>query len=56
VTGSYSGHSAREIFESHSSLGPDFVSLAQKVFCDMCEKVSWPLCEDGIADIASTVN
>jgi len=51
VFSEYHGHSARVICESHSSLGPDFISLHERMYCDMCEKVSWPLCEDGVVDM-----
>lgn len=47
-------HLASKLCESKTSHGPDFVSLAERVFCDMGTKIHYPLCEeerlvDGIA-------
>lgn len=39
-------HSAAELCESATSYGPDFVSLSERVFCDIGKKRSWPLCEN----------
>jgi hypothetical protein len=44
VISEYEGHSAVEVCESESSWGPDFVSIAEGVFCDMCERQHYPLC------------
>ncbi|KAL2008388.1 hypothetical protein VTN00DRAFT_8370 [Thermoascus crustaceus] len=38
-------HSAKEVCEHPSSLGPDFVSTVEKVFCDMETGKWWPLCD-----------
>lgn len=38
-------HSARLLCESQTSAGPDFVSLPEGLFCDMADKILWPLCE-----------
>ncbi|KAL9637200.1 MAG: hypothetical protein Q9164_002344 [Protoblastenia rupestris] len=38
------GHSAKELCESSASIGPDFVSLDEQLFCDMAAKKLWPLC------------
>ena len=37
-------HSARELCDSPTSFGQDFVSLDEGLFCDMSEKRLWPLC------------
>lgn len=37
-------HSAKELCESHTSMGPDFVSTVEGVFCDMEVKEWWYLC------------
>lgn len=37
-------HSAVELCNSLASLGPDLVSIAEGMFCDMSEKRLWPLC------------
>ena len=39
-------HSAKELCESDSSHGPDFVSVPEKLFCDMGTKTLWLFCED----------
>ncbi|KAH0564729.1 hypothetical protein GP486_001876 [Trichoglossum hirsutum] len=40
-----SGHSAKELCEHPNSLGPDFVSTVEKIFCDMETGKWWPLCD-----------
>lgn len=39
------GHSAIELCEHPNSLGPDFVSTVEKIFCDMETEKWWPLCD-----------
>ncbi|PVH75622.1 hypothetical protein DL98DRAFT_536434 [Cadophora sp. DSE1049] len=41
------GHSAVEVCESLSSWGPDFVSVQEGIFCDMCLRKTYPLCGGG---------
>ena len=38
------GHSAIELCNSITSLGPDLVSMMEGMFCDMSEKQLWPVC------------
>lgn len=38
-------HSAKELCEHHASLGPDFVSIKEGVYCDMETAKWWPLCQ-----------
>ena len=40
-------HSAKELCESKTSAGPDFVSSIESLFCDMADKTLWPLCSTG---------
>lgn len=40
------GHSAKEVCEHHMSLGPDFVSTTEGIYCDMEHAKWWPLCKD----------
>ena len=40
-------HSAKMLCESLTSVGPDFVSLDEHLFCDMHIKKIWPLCGAG---------
>lgn len=47
VISNITSHSARELCESQTSAGPDFVSTVEWLYCDMAEKVLWPLCSDG---------
>jgi hypothetical protein len=49
VVSEYSGHSALEVCQSSPSWGPDFVSIAEGIFCEMCERQSYPLCGEGSA-------
>ena len=46
VKSTMDGQSAKELCKSESSMGPDFVSIKEKRFCDMTRKKSWPLCDD----------
>lgn len=39
-------HSAKELCESATSHGPDFVSVPEKLFCDMGTKTLWLFCEN----------
>lgn len=43
-------HSAKEVCESDTSAGPDFVSTVEGLFCDMSEKILWPLCSESLTD------
>lgn len=42
-------HSAKMLCESATSVGPDFVSLDEQLFCDMHTKKTWQLCGAGNA-------
>lgn len=44
VKSAHPSHSARELCESATSWGPDFVSLKEKLYCDMDTKTLWPCC------------
>lgn len=48
VISDIASHSAKEVCESESSAGPDFVSTVEGLFCDMSEKVLWPLCSESL--------
>ena len=39
-------HSAKELCDSPSSVGPSFVSTTERLFCDMGAKVLYPFCDD----------
>ena len=39
-----SDHTATVVCQSETSWGPDFVSVAEGLYCDMCEKMLWNLC------------
>ncbi|OAK93380.1 hypothetical protein IQ06DRAFT_236474 [Phaeosphaeriaceae sp. SRC1lsM3a] len=39
------GHSAKEVCGDKMSLGPDFVSTQESLFCDMETAKLWPLCD-----------
>jgi hypothetical protein len=39
-------HSAKELCESKTSFGPDFVNVEEGYFCDMDAKRAWPLCNE----------
>ena len=43
-------HSAVELCEARFSIGPDFVSFHEEIFCDMYTKQTWPLCTDSVDD------
>ncbi|KAH7364526.1 hypothetical protein BKA65DRAFT_140110 [Rhexocercosporidium sp. MPI-PUGE-AT-0058] len=50
ITSSYEGHSALNLCNSESSLGPDFVALSEGFYCDMDNKQAYPLCVVGSGD------
>lgn len=37
--------SAKKLCDSETSYGPDFVSIPESLYCDMDEKVLYPLCD-----------
>lgn len=43
-------HSAKEVCESATSAGPDFVSTVEGLFCDMAGKMLWPLCTEASSE------
>lgn len=47
IVSNVTSHSARQLCESQTSAGPDFVSLVEGLFCDMVEKTLWPVCASG---------
>ncbi|KAH8776233.1 hypothetical protein BGZ57DRAFT_364443 [Hyaloscypha finlandica] len=57
VVSDYDTHSATELCDSATSVGPDFVSTKENFFCDMCTHELWPLCSptinQGCFDITS---
>ena len=48
VVSDYDLHSATELCNSATSIGPDFVSTKEDFFCDMCAHELWPLCSPTI--------
>lgn len=44
VISAYQQHSAREVCESSTSVGPDFVSLSENTYCDMTTRTVWDVC------------
>ncbi|KAF6808484.1 hypothetical protein CSOJ01_07527 [Colletotrichum sojae] len=50
VQSNLNSHSAREVCESETSSGPDFVAVngKERLYCDMCEHQLWDLCGEGI--------
>lgn len=59
VTSRHELHSAIELCNDSSSAGPDFVSHSEKVFCDMANKRTYPLCvsdsDDECFDLEATM-
>lgn len=43
-------HTASSLCEADRSSGPDFVSLVEKLYCDMSTKTLAPLCGEGLED------
>ncbi|KAH8879531.1 hypothetical protein GQ53DRAFT_834058 [Thozetella sp. PMI_491] len=50
VISEHADHSARSVCESETSFGPDFVSLYDGSYCDMCERKLYPLCRPSARD------
>lgn len=47
VVSSQSSHNATELCDSETSVGPDFVSTEEGVFCSMSQKKTFPICGHG---------
>ncbi|CAG8981271.1 hypothetical protein HYALB_00003869 [Hymenoscyphus albidus] len=43
-------HAARRLFESKTSVGPDFINVAEGIFCCMTSKKTYPICGPGNED------
>lgn len=48
VISAYAQHSAREVCESDTSRGPDFVSVNEGLYCDMDQKKLWNICSQNV--------
>ena len=42
-------HSAKELCENHTSVGPDFVSTKEGLYCDMCAHELWHVCSASVS-------
>ncbi|KAL4923011.1 uncharacterized protein BDV17DRAFT_30811 [Aspergillus undulatus] len=51
IVSSLEGHSAQELCDNESFLGSDFISLHERLFCDMEEGKLRPLCDASEAAI-----
>ncbi|KAK4457041.1 hypothetical protein QBC42DRAFT_279985 [Cladorrhinum samala] len=49
-------HSAIELCASETSLGPDFASTTEELFCRMSDKTLWPFCGSTYVDDCFDVN
>lgn len=56
IISNHQSHSAQELCESETSIGPDFVSTNESVFCDMAAKEWWPLCSSTITTSCFELN
>ena len=50
VISGHLSHSAKEVCEDSNSLGWDFVSTHEGVFCDLSAREWWPLCSGAVTD------
>ncbi|KAF4615583.1 hypothetical protein G7Y89_g15292 [Cudoniella acicularis] len=48
VISSLDQHTATELCQSAASIGPDFVSTKENLYCDMCKHELWPVCSTTI--------
>ena len=46
VVSEHTDHSAREVCESQTSRGPDFVSIEENLYCDMCTHTLYNVCSE----------
>ncbi|KAF8538049.1 hypothetical protein BDD12DRAFT_742851 [Trichophaea hybrida] len=46
ITSKHDSHSATELCTSKTSIGPDFVSHNEGLFCDMSKKELWSICNE----------
>ncbi|KAK7429152.1 hypothetical protein QQZ08_004367 [Neonectria magnoliae] len=45
-----SDHATTQLCESETSVGPDFLNIADGLFCRMSDKTLWPICDDATTD------
>jgi hypothetical protein len=48
VVSDYDTHSAAELCDSPTSVGPDFISTKENIYCDMCAHQMWSLCSTAV--------
>lgn len=48
IVSEYEMHSAKEVCESVTAVGPDFVSIYEKIYCQMGTGHMWPLCDNSV--------
>jgi hypothetical protein len=48
IISSFPSHSAKDLCESATSIGPDFVSTIEGIYCDMAAKEWWYLCSTSL--------
>lgn len=56
VISEHAAHGAVELCESESSRGPSFVSMEEKVYCDMSTKTRYPLCSSTVTSVCFDVD
>ncbi|OCK80312.1 hypothetical protein K432DRAFT_416785 [Lepidopterella palustris CBS 459.81] len=48
IISDYDAHSAEEHCHSYTAVGPEFVSIKEGLYCDMCTGELWPVCSSKI--------
>ena len=52
----YQEHTAKDLCESPTSMGPDFVNVIEGLFCHMTDKTLWPVCHSELVDDCFSVS
>lgn len=56
VISNHEKHSAVHLCEHPNSRGPDFISLIEELFCDMTERIVYPLCSKAVTTACFSYN
>lgn len=56
VISEYDAHTATELRKSDTSVGPDFVSTKENLYCDMCTHELWHICSAAVTQACFDMN
>lgn len=56
IVDDYQDHTAKDLCESPTSWGPDFVNVIEGLFCHMTDKTLWPVCNSELVNDCFSVD